>query len=66
LVKHDSAAITLLVLPQYETTIGLALNMRVRYDGAKEMSQQTLELMERWLRKEHPSTLTTVYCLAYL
>jgi hypothetical protein len=29
------------------------------------MSQLTLELMKRALRKEHPSMLTTVYCLAY-
>jgi hypothetical protein len=40
--------------------------MRGRYDKAKEMSKQILVLMERMLRKEYPSTITTIYCLADL
>lgn len=60
LVKDDSAATA---LHTHETTFRLALN-RGKYDKAEKVRGLTLELMKRVLRKEHPSMLTTVYCLA--
>jgi hypothetical protein len=32
----------------------------------EEMHRRTLELSERVLGKEHPHTVTSIYCLAYL
>ena len=37
-----------------------------KYDEAEEVHGQVLALRERVLGKEHPDTLTSVYCLAYL
>ena len=37
-----------------------------KYEEIEEMYGQALELRERVLGKEHPDTLTSVYCLAYL
>lgn len=37
-----------------------------KYEQAEEMNRRALEGREKALGKEHPNTLTSVYCLAYL
>jgi len=48
------------------SNLAVVLDSRGKYDEAEMMHRQALELKERVLGKEHPSTLTSVYCLAYL
>lgn len=36
------------------------------YDEAEQMSRQALSSREKMLAKEHPGTLMSVYCLAFL
>ena len=42
------------------------LSRQAKYEEAEEMHRQVLTLMETVLGKEHPDTLTSVYCLAHL
>ena len=44
----------------------LVLSRQGKYEEAEEIHRQALALTKRVLRKEHPDTLTNVYCLAYL
>jgi hypothetical protein len=42
------------------------LQDRGKYEAAEEMNRRALAGREKVLGMEHPSTLTSVYCLAYL
>ena len=42
------------------------LSSQSKYEEAEEIHGQALALRERVLGKEHPDTLTSVYCLVYL
>jgi len=44
----------------------MVLSDQGKYEDAEEMHRQVLVLYETVLGKEHPSTLTSVYCLAHL
>ncbi|KAH8656468.1 P-loop containing nucleoside triphosphate hydrolase protein [Ilyonectria robusta] len=43
-----------------------ALETRERYEEAEQMNRRALDAREKVLGREHPSTLTSVYNLAYL
>jgi tetratricopeptide (TPR) repeat protein len=42
------------------------LRRQGKYKEAEEMNRQMLELSEKVLGEDHPATLTSTYCLAYL
>jgi hypothetical protein len=42
------------------------LDSQGKYEEAEAMQRQTLARKEMVLGPEHPSTLTSIYCLAYL
>jgi tetratricopeptide (TPR) repeat protein len=42
------------------------LDRQGKYEEAEAMHRQTLATSEKVLGREHPSTLTSVYCLAHL
>ncbi|KAF2623382.1 hypothetical protein BU25DRAFT_414387 [Macroventuria anomochaeta] len=42
------------------------LNRQCKYEETEAMHRQTLATREKVLGHEHPSTLTSVYCLAHL
>jgi hypothetical protein len=42
------------------------LNRQGKYEEAEAMHRQTLATREKVLGREHPDTLTSVYCLAHL
>jgi tetratricopeptide (TPR) repeat protein len=42
------------------------LQLQGKYEAAEEMSRRALEGSEKALGKEHPDTLTSVYCFAYM
>jgi hypothetical protein len=44
----------------------LVLDSQGKYEEAEAMNRQTLAGYEKMLGPEHPDTLTSVYCLAYL
>jgi Tetratricopeptide repeat len=46
--------------------LGTVLSSQGKYEQGEEMHRQVLEPRETVLGKEHPSTLTSVYYLAYL
>ena len=46
--------------------LALVLSDQGKYEEAEEMHRQALKLYETVLGEEHPDTLTSVYCLAYL
>jgi tetratricopeptide (TPR) repeat protein len=46
--------------------LGLVLHYQGKYEAAEEMNRRALEGYEKVLGMEHPSTLTSVYCLASL
>ena len=48
------------------SNLGWVLSSQGKYDKAEKMHGQALALRGRVLGKEHPDTLTSVYCLAYL
>jgi tetratricopeptide (TPR) repeat protein len=45
---------------------GWVLQYQGKYEAAEEMNRRALEGSEKALGKEHPDTLTSVYCLAFL
>ena len=61
-VENQEAHIKFVILQN----IGSALSEQKKYKAAEEMSQRALEGYERALGREHPDTLTSVYCLALL
>ena len=46
--------------------IGLAYELRGKYDAAEPLYRETLELSEKVLGKEHPNTLQSMNNLALL
>ncbi|KAF2623299.1 kinesin light chain 1 [Macroventuria anomochaeta] len=46
--------------------LALVLNSQGKYDEAEAMNRQALARMEKVLGREHPNTLSSMYCLAYL
>jgi hypothetical protein len=46
--------------------VGLAKALGGKYEEAEAMHRQELAICEKVLGHEHPSTLTSVYCLAHL
>jgi hypothetical protein len=42
------------------------LNSQGKYEEAEAMNRETLARSEKVLGREHPDTLTSVYCLAHL
>lgn len=44
----------------------LVLQYQGKYEAAEEMNRRALEGREKVLGKEHPSSLTSVYCVALL
>jgi hypothetical protein len=46
--------------------VGLAYSLGGQWDKAEGIYRQALALREWVLGKEHPDTLGSVYCLAYL
>ncbi|KAF2786064.1 hypothetical protein K505DRAFT_368547 [Melanomma pulvis-pyrius CBS 109.77] len=68
--EHEPAQEELLgdwaqVLSNAACILGLVLQYRGKYEAAEEMNRQALEGREKALGKEHPDTLTSVYCLGY-
>jgi tetratricopeptide (TPR) repeat protein len=48
------------------SNLASVLQSQGKYEQAEEMNRRALEGYEKALGKEHPDTLTCVYCLAYL
>ncbi|KAF2727418.1 hypothetical protein EJ04DRAFT_398253, partial [Polyplosphaeria fusca] len=46
--------------------LAVVLSDQGKYDEAESMHRQVLATYEKVLGVEHPNTLDTVYCLAYL
>jgi hypothetical protein len=53
------------ILTSMSNLVG-GLESQGKYEDAEAMNRQTLALKETVLGREHPSTLTSLYCLAYI
>jgi tetratricopeptide (TPR) repeat protein len=65
LMRMKNLASTLKCSPA-SATLGSVLESQGKYEEAEAMNRQTLAMREKALGREHPDTLTSVYCLAYL